>query len=153
MTCCELISNSSMNHLQPEPTRNSYPTTQKSTIMKSYKDLEIYEMAYDYALEIHEMTMKLPKYELYEQGSQIRRSSKSIKDNIAEGYGRRRYKNEFIRFLIFAHSSCDETISQLNMISETHFPDNPLNDLLNKYDKLGRKLNSFIQYVEKSWQT
>ena len=109
--------------------------------MKSYEDLEVYQLAYDYALEVHEMTMKLPKYELYEQGSQIRRSSKSIKDTIAEGYGRRRYKNEFIRYLIFAHASCDETISQLNMISDIHFPDDPLNDLLEKYDKLGRKLN------------
>lgn len=134
-------------------THNPKSTTQIPTIMKSYKDLEIYKMAYDYALQMHEMSMKLPKYELYEQGSQIRRSSKSIKNNIAEGYGRRRYKDEFIRFLIFAHSSCDETISQLNMISDGHFPDNPLEDLLKKYDKLGRKLNSFIQYVEENWQT
>lgn len=121
--------------------------------MKSYKDLEIYTMAYDYALDIHQMTMELPDYELYEQGSQIRRSSKSIKDNIAEGYGRRRYKNEFIRFLIFAHSSCDETISQLNMINDIHFQDAPLNNLVEKYDKLGRKLNKFIQYVEENWKT
>jgi four helix bundle protein len=121
--------------------------------MKRYNDLEIYQMAYENALEIHEMSMQLPKYELYEQGSQIRRASKSIKNNIAEGFGRRRYKNEFIRFLIFAHSSCDETISQLNMISDIHFEDNPLNDLIDKYDELGRKLNSFIQYVEKNWQT
>ena len=85
--------------------------------MKSYKDLEIYQLAYKLAIEVHTMTLQLPNYELYEQGSQIRRSSKSIKDTIAEGYGRRRYKTEFIRYLIFAHSSCDETISQLNMIN------------------------------------
>lgn len=121
--------------------------------MKNYRDLEIYQMAYDYALEVHEMSMKLPNYELYEQGSQVRRSSKSIKANIAEGYGRRRYKNEFIRFLIFAHASCDETISQLHMISDIHFPDHPLNNLPKKYDKLGRKINRFIQYAEKNWQT
>jgi len=60
--------------------------------MKSHLDLEIYKKAFDLAFDIHNMTMKLPKYELYEQGSQIRRSSKSIKDNIAEGFGRRRYK-------------------------------------------------------------
>jgi four helix bundle protein len=120
--------------------------------MKSYKDLEIYQLAYEYALEVHEMTLKLPKYELYEQGSQIRRSSKRIKDTIAEGFGRRRYKDEFIRFLVFAHSSCDETISQLNMISDIHFSDDPLTDLLSKYDKLGRKINQFIQYVEENWQ-
>lgn len=121
--------------------------------MKSYKDLEVYNLAYQYALEVHKMTMKLPKYELYEQGSQIRRSSKRIKDTIAEGFGRRRYKSEFIRFLIFAHASCDETISQLEMISDIHFSNNPLTNLIEKYDKLGRKINRFIQYVEQNWQT
>lgn len=121
--------------------------------MSSYNDLEIYKLSYEYALEIHEMTMHLPSYEQYEQGSQIRRSSKSIKDNIAEGYGRRRYKAEFIRFLIFAHASCDETISQLNMISETHYKENPLNDLLDKYNQLGGKINNFIKYVENNWKT
>jgi len=120
--------------------------------MNSYKDLDIYNLAYEYAIEVHKMTMQLPKYELYEQGSQIRRSSKSIKDNIAEGYGRKKYKAEFVRFLIFAHSSCDETLSQLNMISEIHFPNNPLSDLVNKYELLGRKINKFIQYVESSWK-
>lgn len=121
--------------------------------MKNYTDLEVYQLAYEYAKEVHEMSMKLPKYELYEQGSQTRRSSQRIKDTIAEGFGRRRYKAEFIRFLIFAHSSCDETISQLKMISDIHFPDEPLLDLIDKYDKLGRKLNSFIQYVDNNWKT
>jgi len=41
----------------------------------------------------------LPKFEMYEEGSQIRRSAKSVAANIVEGYGRRRYKQEFIRFL------------------------------------------------------
>ena len=120
--------------------------------MNSYKDLEIYQLAYKLAIDVHNMTMQLPKYELYEQGSQIRRSSKRIKDTIAEGYGRKKYKAEFIRFLIFAHSSCDETISQLNMISEIHFSENPLSDLMNQYELLGRKTNKFIQYVESSWK-
>jgi four helix bundle protein len=121
--------------------------------MKSYRDLEIYQMAYSLALEVHDLTMALPKYELYEQGSQVRRSSKRIKDTIAEGFGRRRYKDEFVRFLIFAPSSCDETISQLNMISDIHFAEEPLTDLLNQYDILGRKINSFIKYVEQNWKT
>lgn len=121
-------------------------------MMKSYRELEVYKLAYELAIEVHELTMKLPKYELYEQGSQIRRSSKRIKDTIAEGFGRRRYKDEFIRFLIFAHSSCDETPSQLHMISDIHFPENPLSDLIERYNTLGKKLNSFIQYVEQNWQ-
>ncbi|MCF8236445.1 MAG: four helix bundle protein [Bacteroidales bacterium] len=48
--------------------------------MGNYKDLEIYRMAFDMAVLIHHYSLKLPGYELYEQGSQIRRSSKRIKD-------------------------------------------------------------------------
>ncbi|MCK4639111.1 MAG: four helix bundle protein [Bacteroidales bacterium] len=47
--------------------------------MKSYRDLEIYQMAYNLSIEVHKMTMELPNYELYEQGSQIRRSTKTNK--------------------------------------------------------------------------
>jgi four helix bundle protein len=119
--------------------------------MKSYKDLDIYKMAYELAIKVHKMSMTLPKYELYEQGSQVRRSSKSIKDNIVEGYGRKRYKDDFIRFLTYAQGSCDETISQLNMISDIHFNDKPLSDLNEQYDILGKKINKFIQYVESNW--
>jgi four helix bundle protein len=120
--------------------------------MNSYNDLDIYTIAYRLAICVHELSMKLPKYELYEQGSQVRRSSKSIKDNIAEGFGRRRYKTEFIRYLIFAHASCDECISQLNMISEIHFKEAPLTEMTEEYDVLGRKINAFIRYVEKEWK-
>ncbi len=121
--------------------------------MKSYQDLDIYKLAFELAIKVHRMTMDLPKYELYEQGSQIRRSSKSIKDNIAEGYGRKKYKNDFIRFLIYAHASCDETISQLSMINELHFSNNNITNLIEDYNSLGAKLNKFIQYVERNWQT
>ena len=98
--------------------------------MKSYKDLDIYKMAYELAIKVHKMSLTLPKYELYEQGSQVRRSSKSVKDTIVEGYGRKRYKDDFIRFLTYAQSSCDEAISQLNMISDIHFKDEPLTFLI-----------------------
>src|SRR5690625_6379310 len=53
-----------------------------------------------YTLSLHDalpISMNLPKYELYETGSQIRRSSKSIRANIVEGYGRRRYKRDYIK--------------------------------------------------------
>jgi four helix bundle protein len=121
--------------------------------MNNYKDLDIYKLAYRLAIEVHKMTMTLPKYELYEQGSQVRRSSKSIKDNIAEGFGRRRYKDEFVRFLIFAHSSCDEAISQLTMINEIYFENNGITGLLEEYELLGGKINKFIQYVEENWKS
>ena len=58
----------------------------------SYRNLEIWRLACDMAVKIHEITIKeLPDFEKYEVGSQIRRSSKSVKSNIVEGYGRRCY--------------------------------------------------------------
>ncbi len=78
---------------------------------------------------------------------------KALKTQIVEGYGRRRYKDDFIRFLTYSQGSCDETISQLNMISDIHFKDQPLTHLMEKYDILGTKINKFIQYVEDNWKT
>ncbi len=49
--------------------------------MKSYRDLDIYKIAFELSIKVHHLSLKLPKFELYEQGSQVRRSSKSIKDN------------------------------------------------------------------------
>ncbi len=97
------------------------------------------------------MSLTLPKFELYEQDSQIRRSSKSVKDNIAEGYGRKRYKDDFIKFLIYAQASCDEVTSQLSMISDLYFSEEPLTELKEEYDILGKRINKFIQYVEENW--
>ncbi len=121
--------------------------------MGSYKELEIYKMSFNLAIKVHQLTMTLPKHELYEQGSQVRRSAQSIKDNIAEGFGRRRYKAEYIRFLIFAHASCDEAINQLEMINKLYFPDHPIDELIRDYNILGSKINRFIQHVETNWNT
>jgi len=68
----------------------------KLDIMASYRDLEIYKIAFKLSIRVHRESLKLPNFELFEQGSQIRRSSKSIKDTIAEGFGRRKYKAEYI---------------------------------------------------------
>ncbi len=73
--------------------------------MNSYKDLDIYKIALTLFYEVHPSSLLLPKHELYELGSQLRRSSDSVVSNIVEGYGRKRYKAEFIRFLVFSHSS------------------------------------------------
>lgn len=54
--------------------------------MGSYRDLEIYNMAHKMGVDIHKFSLTLPKYELYETGSQMRRASKSVSANIVEGY-------------------------------------------------------------------
>jgi four helix bundle protein len=105
------------------------------------------------AVKIHRFTLKLTKYEQYEEGAQLRKSSKGITSCIVEGYGRRKYEADFIRFLIYSHASCDETIVHLNFLNDTHNRFNEeINFFLEKYDKLGRKINKYIQYVEKEWK-
>jgi hypothetical protein len=69
---------------------NSQARTENYVMMKSYKDLDIYNLAFQYSFEVHYASLIMPKFELYEQGSQVRRSSKSVKDNIIERYGRRK---------------------------------------------------------------
>lgn len=120
--------------------------------MKSYRDLEIYKTSYDLAIQVHNASMKLPQYELYEEGSQLRRSSKGIPACIVEGYGRRKYKQDFIKFLIYAHASCDETIFHLNMLKDIHNNfSNIFESLIKSYEELGTKIYKFIEYVERNW--
>jgi four helix bundle protein len=86
----------------------------------SYEDSETYKLAKQMAVEIHRTTLaELPKFEMYEQGSQIRRSSKSIVANLVEGYGRRNYKADYIKFLTYALASCDDTKAHLELLHET----------------------------------
>ena len=117
----------------------------------SYRKLEIWQLARDLTIEVHKMTIQLPKFELYEEASQIRRSMKSVRSNIVEGYGRRRYINDYIRFIIYALSSNDETIDHLEILYETgSLKDRKLYDNLHeRLQKLGIKINNFLQAVEK----
>ena len=117
---------------------------------QSYRDLKIYQLAHKLAVEIHEMSLTLPKFELYEEGAQIRRSSKSVKTNIVEGYGRRRYKADFIKFLTYALASCDETRDHLDTLYDTKsLKDKKLYEYFrNEYDILGRKIRTFMKSVE-----
>ena len=119
----------------------------------SYKKLEIWQIARELVIDIHKMTLcKLPKFEMFEEGGQIRKSIKSVKSTIVEGYGRRRYKQEFIRFLIYAIASNDETTDHLETLFETEsLTDQELyHNLSERLDKLGKKLNLFIKSVNKS---
>ena len=121
-------------------------------MVMSYKKFEIWQDARELVIDIHKMSLKeLPKFEMFEEGSQIRRSSKSVKSNIVEGYGRRRYKQDYIKFLTYSIASNDETIDHLENLFETESLKNEkLYDNLHKrLETLGKKLNLFIQAIEK----
>ncbi len=121
----------------------------------SYKNLEVWQLAREVSIDIHKMSLALPKFELYEEGSQIRRSSKSVRSNIVEGYGRRMYKQEFVRFLSFAIASNDETLDHLETLFETgSLTDRVLFEQLSQQiDILGKKINNFLTAVQKGHQS
>ena len=121
-----------------------------------YKDLEVWKKAKDLVAEIHKMTLEdLPKYEMYETGSQIRRSMNSVRANIVEGYGRRCYKQDFIHFLVYAESSTDETIDHLETLFETGSLKSreKYNILHERLEILGKMLNSLITKVRQDHRT
>ena len=117
----------------------------------SYKNLNIYHLSNDITIKIHKMSLELPSFEKYEVGSQIRRSTKSIKSNIVEGYGRRKYKSEFIRFMVISLASNDESIDHLETLFNTgSLKDKALfNKLREDLIRLGKEINNFIQALEK----
>lgn len=115
--------------------------------------MEIYRLSFDLAMKLHAVSLKLPQYELYEEGSQLRKSSKGACSCIVEGYGRRNYKSDFIRFLTYAQASCDETEVHLDFIHVSGYISDKLYlELKEENDKLGKKINKFIQYVQRYWK-
>jgi len=124
-------------------------------MLMSYRKLQIWALAREVIIEIHEMTMKLPKFEMYEEGSQIRKSSKTTKATIVEGYGRRRYKQDWIKFIVYALSSNDETMDHLENLWDTKSltDETTFITLKNKIETLGKMLNKFLQSVEQEHQS
>ena len=79
------------------------------TSIKDFTDLMVYRKAYEKSLEVHRRAQKYPKHEQYELAGQMRRASKGICANIAEGFGKQNIsKQEFKRFLLMAMGSADE---------------------------------------------
>jgi len=120
--------------------------------MKSYKDLDIYKESFGIAVRVYHRSMKLTHPDRVEAGGQIRRSSQTIKDTIVEGYGRRRYKADFVKFLIYSHSYLLESTSQSEFLATIH-PDTGWNEIASDLDSLGRKISKFIDYVDNNWKS
>lgn len=117
-----------------------------SICMSSYRDLRVYQLARVIDGEIFKLTEKFPKSELYSLVDQIRRSSHSMVANIAEGFGRRIYLQEYVRFLIFTQASCDETREHIKAAYQREYCSGEEFRLIDdKLDHLGRMLTLLIR--------
>lgn len=118
--------------------------------MATYKDLEVYKRAYSCALQLHNLSLELPKYAQYDLADQLRRASRSIPSNIAEGCGRNRSKQEVIHFLKIALGSNDEVLFNLEFLRDTKLiRDDTYTKLSEEYIYLGKQLHNLILYTSK----
>ena len=82
--------------------------------IESYEDLEVYKKLFELHLEIHELSLAFPKFELYELGSQLRRSSNSAPANLAEGFGNK-HTNIYLESISRAQGEIRETKHHLRL--------------------------------------
>ena len=116
---------------------------------QGYHQLEIYQRAHRLAVEVHRMSLALPKFEMFETGAQIRRSAKSVSAQIVEGYCLRKNKKEFVQYLNRAHASAHETVEHLRLLHETGSlaQSSEYTRLLAEYDILCRMIFRFMEGV------
>lgn len=116
---------------------------------KGYEKLDIFKLSRELTIKVHLMSLKLSEFEMYEEGSQIRRSSKSVPSNIVERYCLRRHKNECLQYLQQSFGSCEETNLHLGMLNDTGslLDKNTYEELHRSYDHLGKMIFRFIESV------
>ncbi len=115
-----------------------------------YRDLKTYQLAYQLALEIHEITKSFPKEEKYSLMDQMRRASRSVPANLAEAWKKRRYQKMFVSKILDASGEASETEVWLDFSRDfKYIKDNKHKELMEKYDELNRMLNGMIDKADK----
>ncbi len=115
-----------------------------------YTELRIYNISQELSKEIFWITKKIPYYWKNRDVDQIRRSSASVPANIAEGYSRRFYARDFIRYLIIALGSSDETQVHIKSLFDKEYLSlADFNTFSNRYKNLSIKILNYINFLKK----
>lgn len=119
-------------------------------MIRSFKDLEVYQEAYNLAIIVNKNVNKLPLFEKNDLGSQLRIASKSAPANIAEGWAKRRFEKQFKLHLDSAVGSCNEMEVHITLALDLEFWEKEFSeDLLQRYVYLGGKLTN----LRNNWHT
>jgi four helix bundle protein len=116
---------------------------------QGFESLKVWQKAHQLMLDIHKKLLSLlPKDEKYDLADQIRRSSKSVGANIAEGYGRFYYMDN-VRFCYNARGSLDETVNHLRVSLDLEYcPTDLYQNLRSQADEIRRMLNGYIEWLK-----
>ncbi len=116
---------------------------------KSFRDLEVYQLARQLANELFEASKLFPKEEIFSLTNQVRRSSRSVGAQIAEAWAKRRYKKHFISKLTDADGEQQETQHWIETAADCEYITQKQQEVwLEKYASLGRMLNSMIEKAD-----
>jgi four helix bundle protein len=121
--------------------------------IRTHKDLEVYQMAFDAAMKIFEISKRFPKEETYSLTDQIRRSSRSVCSNLAEAFRKRRYPKSFVSKLSDSESEAAETQTWLDFsISCSYITESEQEELFETYENiLGKLVNMSLHPENWSW--
>jgi len=119
--------------------------------VKSFRELEVYKLAYEAALEVFNLSKKFPKEEMFSLTSQIRGCSRSVCANIGEGWGKRRYPKSFANKLTDSAGEANETSVWLDFSRDHGYitPDTH-DDLESRYNHIRAQLYKMVEHSE-SW--
>ena len=118
--------------------------------MQGFRDLKVFQLAYKLAMEVFEESKSFPKEERYSLTDQIRRSSRSVVANIAEGYRKRQYPNMLASKFADSDAEATETQVWLDFARDCGYMTKERHDqLLEGYETVGKMLGSIIAHPEK----
>ena len=117
---------------------------------RGFKELKVFQLAYQLAMRIFEMSKRFPTEERFSLTDQSRRSSRSVTTNIAEAYRKRQYPNAFVSKLADADGECAETQVWIEYSRDCGYIDAAVaTELTAGYEEVGRMLGSMIAHPEK----
>ena len=118
--------------------------------MRGHRDLKVFQLAYELAMQIFHESKAFPKEERYSLTDQTRRSSRSVATNIAEGFRKRRYPNMFVSKLADSDGEASETQVWLDFALDCgYLVRERYEELTSGYEEVGRMLGAMIANPEK----
>jgi four helix bundle protein len=119
-------------------------------ILRGHRDLKVYQLAFDSAMRIFSASKTFPADERYALTSQMRRSSRSVAANIAEGFRKRQYPAMFLSKLADADGEATETLVWLDFARECGYLTSDHHQKLTYcYEELGKMLGSMMKHPER----
>lgn len=114
---------------------------------QTFEDLEVYGTAREFRKAMYRVSRRLPDFEKYELGRQIRRASVSLTNNMAEGHGRFHYPDQ-IRFFLHSRGSSEELVDDLNVcLDESYLPADEIGKLKEQAAGVLALINGYLRYL------